>query len=56
MSIGDRAWRWVVRFSGLAGIYIGAHAKPPWPDVTFIVFAAMIGLDAFVERLKNGKK
>jgi hypothetical protein len=51
----DHAWRWVLRLAGLAGIFIGARAEPPYPQVVFIIFAAMIGLDFFIER-KNGRK
>lgn len=52
---GDTAWRWVLRLSGLVGVFIGANADPPWPSYAFAVFAGMIGLDLLRERI-NGRK
>jgi hypothetical protein len=52
---GDKLWRWVLRLSGLAGIYVGANAKPPYPQIVFVIFAAMIGLDQFIDLKRNGK-
>lgn len=51
----DKTWRWVLRVGGVGGVFVGARATPPWPDVAIIACAAAAGIDVFIER-RNGRK